>query len=330
MKVIEYCKGKKNIYIYGAGVRGQRLLRALTACNINITGFIVSDGEDYHAEVLGKPVDNLSSIKGLLYDAGVLIAVSDKYRDAVKEQLREADLGSVAYLMVENKEIQELTRTSYPLDISKLLASTTPVSRAFGFDRGTPLDRVYIERFLNKAIKDISIMPSSVLEVGDNKYSKMLFGSSKAQLDILDYSSGEDLTKIDTLPCEKYDVFICTQVLNYIYDVRKAIAGMYQVLKPGGVLLCTVAGNIAQVSKADYIKWGDYWRFTDMSINKLFVEMFGENIEVESFGNAAVATAFIQGLCAEELPDNLLWNGNDSEYAIIHTIKAVKRGGRNA
>ncbi len=29
------------------------------------------------------------------------------------------------------------------------LRSTKPVSRVFGFDRGTPIDRVYIEHFLS-------------------------------------------------------------------------------------------------------------------------------------------------------------------------------------
>src|SRR4051794_37443694 len=45
---------------------------------------------------------------------------------------------------------------------------TAPISTVFGFDRGTPIDRYYIETFLSKNADDIR---GRVLEIGDNSYT---------------------------------------------------------------------------------------------------------------------------------------------------------------
>ncbi len=96
------------------------------------------------------------------------------------------------------------------------------------------------------------------------------------------------------------------------------------MLKDGGVGLITVAG-ISQISRYDMDRWGDYWRFTDLSIKKAFEEVFGEGIvEVETYGNVLASTAFLQGISAEELTkDELFYKDND--YQMTITIKAVKR-----
>src|SRR3990170_7811785 len=45
------------------------------------------------------------------------------------------------------------------------LRGVEPISREFGFDRGLPVDRHYIERFLSAHSSDIR---GRVLEIGDN------------------------------------------------------------------------------------------------------------------------------------------------------------------
>ena len=129
------------------------------------------------------------------------------------------------------------------------------------------------------------------------------------------------MTKPETLPRERIDCFICTQTLNFIFDVPKAIEGSYKVLKQGGTLLCTVSG-ISQISRYDMDRWGDYWRFTDLSIRKLMESVFGEgNVEIVTFGNALAATAFLQGLAIDDLP---LLDKKDLDYQITIGIKATK------
>src|SRR6185503_10982321 len=49
------------------------------------------------------------------------------------------------------------------------LRRLTPISRVFGFDRGTPVDRYYIENFLADNASDIR---GRVLEVGDDSYTR--------------------------------------------------------------------------------------------------------------------------------------------------------------
>jgi hypothetical protein len=46
---------------------------------------------------------------------------------------------------------------------------TAPISRVFGVDRGTPIDRYYIERFLAQEARSIR---GAVLEVGDDVYTR--------------------------------------------------------------------------------------------------------------------------------------------------------------
>lgn len=197
-----------------------------------------------------------------------------------------------------------------------------PISRAFGFDRGTPIDRCYIERFL--ADKSDSIR-GRVLEIGDASYTRQ-FGSDVQQSDVLHAVGGNrkativgNLETCEGIPSDTFDCIILTQVLPFIFDLRSAISNCHQVLRPGGVVLATVPG-ISQISRYDMDRWGDFWRFTDLSARRLFEQSF-EQVEVNSFGNVAVATAFLQGLALHEIPaDDLAVH--DPDYPVIITIAA--------
>lgn len=213
-----------------------------------------------------------------------------------------------------------------PIDFSDQLR-TEPISRKFGFDRGCPIDRYYIDSFLKQ---NQNLITGSVLEIAESTYSKQ-FGHDIVSYEVLHYDDSNkkativgDLTKPETLPKERIDCFICTQTLNFIFDVPKAIEGSYKVLKQGGTLLCTVSG-ISQISRYDMDRWGDYWRFTDLSIRKLMESVFGEgNVEIVTFGNALAATAFLQGLAIDDLPDTSLLDKKDLDYQITIGIKATK------
>ena len=207
------------------------------------------------------------------------------------------------------------------------LRNLEPISKVFALDRGTPIDRVYIEDFLGK---NRDIIKGVVCEIADNSYSKK-FGSDIKKYEILHYSDDNpnatiigDLCDIHTLPENKIDCFILTQTLNFIYDFKSAIRGVYYMLNEGGTALVTVSG-ISQISRYDYERWGDYWRFTDMSIKKAFEEVFGDdNVEVEVYGNVLSATAFLQGISAEELTKEELFY-KDNDYQITISIKAIKK-----
>src|SRR5665647_257801 len=62
------------------------------------------------------------------------------------------------------------------------LRRTSPLSNRWGIDRGKPIDRYYIEQFLQQQCKDIR---GRVLEVGNRIYTDR-FGSDVDQIDVLD------------------------------------------------------------------------------------------------------------------------------------------------
>ena len=48
--------------------------------------------------------------------------------------------------------------------------------------------------------------------------------------------------------------------------------------------------------------WGDYWRVTGRTAERLFGDVFGvANIDVRSYGNALTAVGFLHGITAQEL-----------------------------
>jgi hypothetical protein len=205
---------------------------------------------------------------------------------------------------------------------------TEPISRLFGMDRGTPIDRYYIEKFLRK---NVSVISGKVLEIAESTYSKK-FGSQVTSYEVLNYDDSNknatiigDLTNPETLPLNRVDCFICTQTLNFIFDVPKAIEGAYKLLNKGGSLLATVSG-ISQISRYDMDRWGDYWRFTDLSVKKLFYPVFGEdNVEIEIYGNVFSAISFLQGIVIEDIPDISLLDKQDKDYQLTICIKATKK-----
>lgn len=221
---------------------------------------------------------------------------------------------------------RSLVRRGTPVRFNDV-ASTEPVSRRFGGDRGQPLDRHYIEGFLRRHAGDIR---GRVLEIGDSTYTRA-FGQSVGAADVLHATADNnaativgDLTKAETLPAGSYDCLICTQTLNFIYDAAAAVRGIEHVLRPGGIALVTVAG-ISQISRYDMDRWGDYWRFTNASAARLFEPVFGSAVEIETHGNVAAAIGLLQGLAVEDLPDRTVLDQQDPDYQVIVTIRARKR-----
>ncbi|TGL59768.1 methyltransferase domain-containing protein [Leptospira ognonensis] len=199
---------------------------------------------------------------------------------------------------------------------------TKPVSSIFGLERGTPIDRHYIEKFLSKNRERIS---GDCLEVGDSVYAKK-FGSTKS-IRILEFDSEKtlltqtalfcDLGNPEAIPEAIFDTIICTQTLNFIFDLEKAMRSIYKLLRPGGSALLTV-GGISQISKYDYERWGDYWRFTDHSLSKLAQLVFRkENCTLLTFGNVATSCLFLQGVAYEDVKDKSIFEVNDSSYQMI-------------
>jgi LmbE family N-acetylglucosaminyl deacetylase len=207
-----------------------------------------------------------------------------------------------------------------------------PMSKDWGFDRGRPVDRYYIERFLTDHSADIK---GRALEIVDDEYIRS-FGSGVTQTDILHVAPGNpkativaDLSIGDEIPSDTFDCIVLTQTLQFIYEVRRAISTIHRILKPRGVVLATMPG-ISQISRPDMDRWGDHWRFTSRSAKTLFAEAFGEDgVAVETYGNVLASTALLYGLADQELTRRELeaW---DPDYELVIGVRAVKRSDQEA
>lgn len=202
-----------------------------------------------------------------------------------------------------------------------------PISSDYGNSRGLEIDRYYIEEFLTEHANDIH---GRVLEIKHNTYTKKFGRDRVTHSDILHKVEGNpdatiiaDLTNADHIPSNTFDTIIFTQTMQFIYDIKAATATLYRILKPGGILLATASG-MAQISRADYEAWGEYWRFTSLSARCLFEEVFpSSSVTVQAYGNVLSATCFLQGLACEDLTQKEL-DTVDPDYELVIAVRAVK------
>lgn len=202
--------------------------------------------------------------------------------------------------------------------------STVPLSRAYGYDRGLPIDRHYIETFLDAHRADVR---GHVLEIKEDTYARRFGGARVTAVTVADIDPANphatrvcDLNRPESLPPDTYDCIILTQTLQYVYELRVALASLAASLKPGGTILATLPG----ITRIDYEAMGDiwFWSFTFPVTRRLFAEAFSDP-EVACHGNLAVATGFLHGLAAHELPPGVL-GLIDRDYPVILTVRATR------
>jgi hypothetical protein len=204
------------------------------------------------------------------------------------------------------------------------LRRTQPLSQRYGFDRGQPVDRYYIEAFLAAHRSDVR---GRGLEVKTAAYLHR-YNSGLNGYDVLDIDARNpeatvitDLSAAENVPDDQYDCFVLTQTLQFIYDWRAALEHARRMLRPGGVLLVTVP----TVSRIDRTLANiDFWRFTPLACQRAFGEIFGEeNVSVETFGNVLTSSAFLMGLAAEDLRQDEL-ERNDPLFPVLVGIRAQR------
>jgi SAM-dependent methyltransferase len=203
---------------------------------------------------------------------------------------------------------------------------TVPISDDYGYDRGTPIDRVYIERFLTEHAPRIR---GRTLEVVDDKYTAHFGAHRTVQRDIIDLDPENarativgDFTKLGAEWANTFDTIVLTQTLHLIYDLQMAVSSLYRLLKSGGAVLVTVPGLTPIDQHKEYDTW--YWSLTEVSARRLFSDVFGSNsTHVATYGNICSAVCFLQGLAAEELKPDML-NLRDRHFPVTIGICATK------
>jgi SAM-dependent methyltransferase len=201
-----------------------------------------------------------------------------------------------------------------------------PVSREFGYDRGLPIDRYYIERFLETHREDVN---GRTLEIGDDEYTRRYGGDRTTRRDVLHVHDRNpaativgDLADAPQIADGTFDCIVVTQTLHLIYDVDRAVATLQRILRTGGVVLATFPG-ISQLSGDEWSRtWS--WGFDSRLARRLFASRFGEhNVTVEAHGNSLTAVAFLQGLATVELTPAQL-GVEEADCELLVAVRAVK------
>ncbi len=201
-----------------------------------------------------------------------------------------------------------------------------PFSNSYGFDRGKPVDRYYIEKFLQGYSNDIY---GTCLEILDCTYTNRFGNDRVKRCDVLDIDENNpkaniisDIQDVSIVADNTYDCLVVTQMIQFLPSPEKAVKEAFRMLKPGGVLLTTAPclSKIDPIAGVD----NDYWRFTQASAKKVFGSVFGEeNTEVHMYGNLLLCIAFLQGLAQCDIKQNE-FDYYDPDFPLLVCVKAKK------
>ena len=207
---------------------------------------------------------------------------------------------------------------------TRLAVSVRPLSENWGFDRGLPIHRYYLQQFLQEFRPDVK---GHCLEFQHDTYTTQFGGMAVTKVEVLHLDDSNasatlvaDLTKSNNLPGNYFDCIICTHVLHVISELDKAVSELYRILKPGGVLLVAVP----HISMCDP-DWHEIWRFTPEGLSVVLAKVFGKaNVLIRAYGNSLTAACEIRGLASDELSKGIL-DDHDSRFAVEVCARAVKR-----
>lgn len=204
----------------------------------------------------------------------------------------------------------------------------SPLSRDWGYERGGPLDRTYIEGFLERHASDIR---GTVLEVQEADYTCRFGGDAVTRSDVVDLAESNpgatviaDLRFAANIPDGTYDCVILTQTLHVIAQMGEVVAECHRILRTGGVLLVTMP--VVSRICLEYGRDGDFWRVTPAGARQLFEGVFGDDVSVTPFGNVLTSTAFQYGLGRHEVTAGELAHTDPYNPTLVG-VRAVKAGG---
>jgi hypothetical protein len=202
------------------------------------------------------------------------------------------------------------------------LRRVEPFSRGFGFDRGTPIDRYYLHRFLETHAAAIT---GQVLEIQETGYTRR-FGHALAATDSVDINPAFlptylcDLSRAESIiPSDRYDCFLLPNTLCALGDLEGCLRQALRVVRPGGVVLATSA------TLAPFMTDGpDYWRLGVDGWRDVTARAWaGCPVQIEAHGNCLAAVAAMLGLAAEELTPAEL-DVRDPQYPVLVTLRCDK------
>ncbi|MDO8795689.1 MAG: hypothetical protein Q7J25_13845 [Vicinamibacterales bacterium] len=204
------------------------------------------------------------------------------------------------------------------------LRRTRPFSDNFGFERGTPVDRFYLDRFLHQ---HRHLITGRTLEIQMPGYTTR-FGHNLTATDSIDIAAGtyDGLTYLTDLaqsqavvPSDSYDCFLLPNTLCVMRDIEGCLRHALRVVKPGGVILATSAALVPLTGDAP-----DYWHMSAAGWRELVARTWpGCEVRIEQHGNCLTAVAAMLGLALEELRPSE-FDEDDPRFPVLITLYCRK------
>jgi SAM-dependent methyltransferase len=202
------------------------------------------------------------------------------------------------------------------------LRRVEPFSRNFGFDRGTPIDRYYLNKFLDA---NRSLITGDVLEIQSTGYTRR-YGREVQRADSVDINPAVhprfvcDLARSgDMIPTGRYDCFLLPNTLQHLRELDECLRHALRIVKPGGVLLASAAGFVPLIPDGP-----DYWRFSASGWSERLQRVWPAcDVRVQSHGNCLAAVAAMLGLAVEEITPSEL-DVSDPQYPVLITVFCLK------
>ena len=272
-----------------------------------------------------RKVFEAAVVRSLYERERALQAVSGEYQtlmtrhDATKEEIDA--------LTVRSEQLRDELppHARHSIDFSDL-RRVSPVAQDWGYERGVPVDRFYIEGFLEQHASDVR---GAVIEVQEADYTKRFGGESVTRSDVLDLDVENtratvvsDLRAAANIADGVYDCVILTQTAHVIDDIRAVVSEVARILKPGGVVLATLP--CASRVCLEYGHDGDFWWVTEDGAREVFSRSFpADGLDVKAKGNVLANAAFLYGLACHELTADELTT-NDPYNPLLVTVRAQK------
>lgn len=231
-----------------------------------------------------------------------------------------------ASLLKHFRPRQLANRLRSPKAVYLLRRSQQPLSAHYGTERGTPIDRYYIDQFVGRHAGDLR---GIALEVGAANYLNRFGGPNLTAAEVLDIDPANDgatvigdLRRLDAISDNSYDCVLLVQVLSFIDDAVAAVAEATRILRPGGTLLVTVPGMAPLDPQAP--PGLESWRFTKNSLRFLFRAHFADrDLEISTWGNIRAGVGIWVGMAQEDFRAREL-DHVDERYACVLTVRAAK------
>jgi SAM-dependent methyltransferase len=148
------------------------------------------------------------------------------------------------------------------------------------------MSRYRTYRAMQAAVAQLVEPPRDVIEIGDsNGVMRDMLGHESARYFRASYPP-HDLTRLDGIPDDAFDAFLCDNTLEHVDDPAAALRQMHRVLRPGGWLIL-MSPFIAMAQDDDRARW------SPLALKEMLAAHFAEGV-AGSWGNVEAACAYIR------------------------------------